>query len=61
LGLLDLLNKSEQEEDIKLLTLQEEHSGHDNDFGEGGWSQTVPKNLLYNIRKRCPMHRFIQW
>jgi hypothetical protein len=37
LGLLDLLNKSEQEKDRKLLTLQEEeHSGHDNDSGEGG-------------------------
>jgi hypothetical protein len=36
------MNKSEQEKDRKLLTLQEEeHSGHDNDFGEGGWSRTV--------------------
>jgi hypothetical protein len=36
------MNKSEQEKDRKLFTLQEEeHSGHDKYFGEGGWSRTV--------------------
>jgi hypothetical protein len=51
LGLLDLLNKSKQKKYRKLLTLQEdEHSAHDNDdSGEGGWSRTMPKNLLYII------------